>query len=54
MGNYNYIPLPELRRQYQYRTSLKRLLAELAIELVFAAVYGMFWGLMIMGLWIRF
>ena len=54
MVNYIYIPLPELRRQYRRRNSLKRLLAEIAIELVFAAVYGMFWGLMIMGLWIRF
>ena len=54
MKTYNYIPLPELRRGYRRRDRLKRVLAEIAIELVFAAVYGMFWGLMIMGLWIRF
>ena len=54
MRNYEYIPLPELCRQYQYWNSLKRLLAEIAIELVFAAVYGMFWGLMLMGLWVEF
>jgi hypothetical protein len=51
---YDYIPLIKLRRMYKNRRGLKRILAELAIGLVFAAIYGLTTGLMIMGLWLEF
>lgn len=54
MRNHDYIPLPELRRQYQYRNRLKRILAEIAIEAAFMAVYGIIMGLMLTGLWFEF
>lgn len=51
---YDYIPLIKLRRMYKNRREVKRILAELAIDLVFAAIYGLTTGLMIMGLWLEF
>ncbi len=51
---YDYIPLIKLRRMYKNRRELKRILTELAIGLVFAAIYGLTTGLMIMGLWLEF
>ena len=54
MSVYKVIPLPKLRRMYKNRRELKRILAELAIDLVFAAIYGLATGLMIMGLWLEF
>lgn len=54
MSVYKVIPLPQLRRMYKNRRELKRILAELAIDLVFAAIYGLTTGLMIMGLWLEF
>ena len=54
MRKYDVIPFPQLRRVYQSRRQFKRILAELAIDLVFAAIYGLTTGLMIMGLWLEF
>ena len=54
MRKYDLIPFPQLRRMYKNRRELKRILAELAIDLVFAAIYGLTTGLMIMGLWLEF
>ena len=54
MRNYDYIPLPELRRQYQYRNKLKRVVEEVAIEAAFMAIYGISLGLMLIGLWFEF
>ena len=54
MSVYKVIPLTKLRRMYTNRREVKRILAELAIDLVFAAIYGLTTGLMIMGLWLEF
>lgn len=51
MKTYNYIPLPELGRQYQRRDRLKRVLAGIAVEVAFMAVYGIVMGLMLTELW---
>ncbi len=54
MKKYKVIPLPQLRRMYRSRREIRRILAELSMDLAFAAIYGLTIGLMIMGLWFEF
>lgn len=54
MKMYKVIPLPQLRRVYRSHRKARRILTELFIGLVFAAIYGLTTGLMIMGLWLEF
>lgn len=54
MHRYQYIPFPELRRQYQYRCQRRKLLAQLSITVLVSAVYGIVIGLMVTGMWFTF
>lgn len=54
MKKYKVIPLPQLRRMYRSRREARRILMELSMDLAFAVIYGLTFGLMIMGMWFEF
>lgn len=54
MRSYQYIPFPELRRQYERRRRLRKALPELVIKILISVVCGIFMGLILTGMWIEF
>lgn len=54
MRRYQYIPFPELRRQYERRRRLIKALADITIVVTISASYGIVIGLMVTGMWFTF
>ncbi len=54
MRSYQYIPFPELRRQYERRLKLRRMQADFFMATVISAAYGIMTGLMLAGVWVEF
>lgn len=54
MKQYEYIPFPELRRQYRHKRRIRKMLTGFIETMIISAAYGIAIGLMLTGMWITF
>lgn len=52
MKAYQYIPFPELRRQYRQERKRKQQIAEFIQTSLLAIIYGGIMGMMAAGIWV--